>query len=553
MTPGTYGIIRWLTSITRPVHGPLVMSAMLRCLNLSLDLALFGLVGWTTAAAATGHPASGMLWWIMSVAIAKALAYYGEQFTGHYVAFKALELLRGHAFGALWPQAPAVVFRNRSGDLLPTLTRDVDRIEVVYAHTFAPVFSAFVVPTVAVVTAGATLDWAVVVVPAFCVALALFVVPFIGLQRSFDSTARMLELRRALAAHVTDSVFGIDEVVSYGRQKQRTSEQDELGAQICQASLTPTTCRGLRRAFNLALMLVSTASVVWSGIHSALDPMIVAGLAAASLRLFEGPRGIEDAVGYLDHSLGAARRLWELCHSADAVTDGPRELQLDGAPQIEWRDVTYSYPGADPDTPALAGLSATAPAGGRTVFMGRSGSGKSTAAQLLLRFDELNGGDIMINGVSAREFTLDSLRREIILVPQRAQVLDATIAENLRLGAPEATDEQLWSALETAELADEIHAMPMGLATPTGRDGRELSGGQLQRLCLARALLMHPKALVLDEFTANLNPSLEARVRDNLDRSFPNLTIIEITHRLENIGEADRVVEFDRGHTVVCS
>ncbi len=520
---------------------------MLRCVNLGLELVLFGLAGLLVASFASGHPISGLLLWIVVVALAKALAYYAEQFTGHYVAFKALELLRGHAFASLWPKAPAVVLRNRSGDLLPTLTRDVDRIEVVYAHTFAPVVSAFVVPIAALATVGSLAGWDLVTIPAVCVALALLAVPFVGLRRSLHSTAEGLRLRGQLTAHATDSIYGIDEVLSYGHHRSRIEELDELGCRVRDAAMPPLVFKGLRRGANLALTLVAAASIVWTGVSAHLDPLVVAALAAASLRLFEGPRGVEDAVGYLDHSLSAARRLWELCHAPEAVSDGPQELHLEAPPSIEWRDVDYRYPGAMPGNLALSGISVTANAGGWTVFVGASGSGKSTAAQLLLRYDEVTGGDILINGISVRDYTLESLRRAIVLVPQRGQVLDATIAENLRLGAPDATDEDLWHALAIAELADEVRAMPHNLATRTGRDGRELSGGQLQRLCLARALLVKPRVLVLDEFTANLNTDLESRIRDNLEHALPGLTVIEITHRLEHLDSADRVFEFDQG------
>ena len=546
-TPNTLGVIRWLTGITRPVHPPLLVSSVLRCINLGLELVLFGLAGLLVASFASGHPISGLLLWIVVVALAKALAYYAEQFTGHYVAFKALELLRGHAFASLWPKAPAVVLRNRSGDLLPTLTRDVDRIEVVYAHTFAPVVSAFVVPIAALATVGSLAGWDLVTIPAVCVALALLAVPFVGLRRSLHSTAEGLRLRGQLTAHATDSIYGIDEVLSYGHQRSRIEELDELGCRVRDAAMPPLVFKGLRRGANLALTLISATSIVWTGILGHTDPLVVAALAAASLRLFEGPRGVEDAVGYLDHSLSAARRLWELCHAPEAVSDGPQELHLEAPPSIEWRDVDYRYPGAMPGNLALSGVSVTSAAGGWTVFVGASGSGKSTAAQLLLRYDEVTGGDILINGISVRDYTLESLRRAIVLVPQRGQVLDATIAENLRLGAPDATDEDLWHALAIAELADEVRAMPHNLATRTGRDGRELSGGQLQRLCLARALLVKPRVLVLDEFTANLNTDLESRIRDNLEHALPGLTVIEITHRLEHLDSADRVFEFDQG------
>lgn len=549
-TPSTPDLIRWLTSITRPVHPPLLISAMLRCINLGLELVLFGLTGAIVASSASGHPLNGLMPWIIVAAVGKALAYYAEQFTGHYVAFKALELLRGHAFSALWPKAPAVVLRNRSGDLLPALTRDVDRIEVFYAHTFAPMVSAFIVPAVALTAVGAVAGWGLVMIPAVCVAIALLAIPFLGIRSSLRSTAEGLRLRRQLAAHVTDSVYGVDEVISYGRRQYRAAELDVLGREVRDAARPPLVFKGLRRGVNLILMLVSVASIILIGSMGRIDPVVVATLATASLRLFEGPRGVEDAVGYLDHSLSAARRLWELCHAPEAVADGQQQLLLASSPSVEWRDVDYSYPAALPGNQTLSRVSVTAAAGKRTVFVGPSGSGKSTAAHLLLRYDELGGGDILVDGRSVREYTLDSLRRAVVLVPQHGQVLDTTIRENLQLGSPEATDDELWRALAIAELADEVRAMPQGLMTRTGRDGRELSGGQLQRLCLARALLMNPKVLVLDEFTANLNTGLESRIRANLDEAFPGLTIIEITHRLEHLGSAHQVFEFGQGQVV---
>lgn len=543
-------LLRWLTGITRPVHAPLLVSTVFRFLNLGLDLVLFGLAGWAVVAFATGTPMTGVVVGIVAVALTKAAAYYAEQFTGHYVAFKALELLRGHAFATLWPKAPAVVLRNRSGDLLPTLTRDVDRIEVVYAHTFAPVVSAVVVPTVALLVTGFAVGWDIVAIPALCVALALFVVPFVGLRRSLAATARNLRLRGDLAAHVTDSVFGSDEVLSFDLAPQRLREMDELGAAIGRAALPPLAYKGLRRAANVMLTLVTVTSVVVVGLRGGHDPLLVAALAAAALRLFEGPRGVEDAVGYLDHSLSAARRLWLLCHAPETVRDGERDLHPEHSPGVEWRQVSYSYPESNPENPALSEVSFTAAAGKRTVLLGRSGSGKSTAVQLLLRYDDPSLGEILIDGTPVSEYTLDSLRRTVVLVAQRAQVIDSTIADNLRLGAPQATEEELWAALETAELAAEVLAMPQGLATRTGRDGSELSGGQLQRLGLARALLVEPKVLVLDEFTANLDAALETRIRENLERHHPGLTIIEVTHRVEHLGTADQVLEFDRGRLV---
>ncbi|MCZ7630015.1 MAG: hypothetical protein M5U19_13625 [Microthrixaceae bacterium] len=158
--PDLRTLVRWLLGTTRAVHPPLLFSTMCRIVALSLDVALFA-----TAAATVVHLASGgdggvlLFVVLVALALAKAGFFYLEQFSGHYVAFKALELLRTYVFSKLWPKAPAIVAESRSGDLLAGLTRDVDRIEVVYAHTFAPVVSAYVVGPAAVVVAGALLGW----------------------------------------------------------------------------------------------------------------------------------------------------------------------------------------------------------------------------------------------------------------------------------------------------------------------------------------------------------------------------------------------------------
>lgn len=169
---------------------------------------------------------------------------------------------------------------------------------------------------------------------------------------------------------------------------------------------------------------------------------------------------------------------------------------------------------------------------------------ENPAAQLLLRFDDPSAGRVLVNGVDARTIRLDELRSHIALVTQKNQILDATIADNVRLGKPDATDEEVWAALEMAEFAGEVRDMPDGLATRTGQDGTQLSGGQVQRLALARALITKPSVLVLDEFSANLNVELDARIRERLAAELPGVTIIEISHRLAHTEGTDQVVSF---------
>ncbi|NLC98444.1 MAG: ABC transporter ATP-binding protein [Actinomycetales bacterium] len=553
MNPTTPQLVRWLLSITKPVHPPLLVSLVCRIANLILDLVLFGLAaGGVVHLITVGDNVGAIGLALVATALAKAAFYYLEQFTGHYVAFKALELLRTYVYAKLWPKAPAIATHSRSGDVLTSLTRDVDRIEVVYAHTFAPVVSAYIVGPLALIVAGIQVGWDVVWIAGVCLALSLLVVPYVGMKRSLRQTQATLAARRDLGHHVTDSVFGVNEVVGYGREVERLAQADQLGDEVYRLARTPRDFAAFRRGANVALSLIAAPSVVWLGLSNTISLVAIAALAAATIRVFEGPRGIEDSVGYLDHSLAAARRLWDISNAPERVSDGPVELTLESAPAVAFERVSYAYQDADGDLLAdtLWGVSIEVPAGGHAVVVGRSGSGKSTLVQLLQRYDDPRLGTVTLNGRPVSDFTLDSLRRNVVAVSQKNQLLATTLAENLRLGAPDTSEQELWDSLEVAGLADEVRAMPEGLGTHAGQNGSALSGGQVQRLCLARALLMRPRVLILDEFTANLNTELEAQIRTALTALAGQMTIVEITHRLGATANADVVAVMDQGRLV---
>ncbi|MDO5747481.1 MAG: ABC transporter ATP-binding protein [Actinomycetaceae bacterium] len=546
-------IIKWLTGITRPVHAPLLVSAMFRIVTLTLDIALFAVAGGGLVAIIHNDARVWPVFVSLAViAVVKAGAAYFEQFSGHYVAFKALELLRTHIFSHLWPKAPAVMQHSKSGDILASITRDVDRIEVFYAHTFAPIVGAFIVPLVVVPAAASLAGWDMLWMVALCVALSLLVVPALGSRMAFKATRQTLAIRRELTHHVTDSVSGVNEVVGYGLENQRITELDAIETRLRASAVKPRAAMGARRALNIVLMLVSTASVMALGIWYHYDPVSIAAIATGTLRLFEGPRGVEDAVGYLDHSFASARRLWEICHSREAVIDGPEDYAPTSAPTVTWDNVSYDYLKADGSIAGFGvkNVSITVPARSHTVIVGVSGSGKSTIVQLLMRYDNPSSGIITLDGVPVQRYQLDSLRRKMVLVSQKSQLLHTDIRTNVTLGRPDATDQQVWHVLKMAGIESEIQRMPDELHTQVGEQGQHLSGGQIQRLALARALLMEPAVLVLDEFTAHLHTQLEDKIRDNLAAHYSDMTIIEITHRLEAVKTADQVVLMDEGHVV---
>lgn len=447
-----------------------------------------------------------------------------------------------------------MVTHSRSADILASLTRDVDRIEVVYAHTFAPVVAAYVVGPAALLVAGLLVGWEPISVAAVCLAVSLLVVPFFGTRAAMAATATTLARRRDLAHHISDSVFGTDAVIGYGLEAERLAAMDEIGREVAVSARRPRDFNGVRRGANVTMSALAALSVVWLGRGASpeVTPVVLAALAGGALRAFEGARGVEDAVGYLDHSLAAARRLWQIVHTPERVTDGPDELSLVRAPAVGFHGVSYAYPGGASRArgDAVSDVSWEVPAGAHAVLHGRSGSGKSTLVQLLARYDDPRAGRITLDGEPLTRFSLDSLRRNVVVVSQRAQLLDCSLADNLRLGAPEATEEETWEVLRIVGLAAEVASMPEGLRTPVGPNGSALSGGQVQRVCLARALLMRPRVLILDEFTSNLNAGLESEIRSALAAWPEEMTVIEVSHRPDAASHADVVALIDAGRLV---
>jgi len=232
-----------------------------------------------------------------------------------------------------------------------------------------------------------------------------------------------------------------------------------------------------------------------------------------------------------------------------AVTDGPLYPPAPaGGSTIRFEGVSFSYPGAR--RPALSDIQLEVPAGSTIALVGPSGAGKTTIANLLLRFWDPNGGRILIDGVDLHDFQLDHLRARMSLVSQDTYLFNDTLRANVLLARPEAGETAIRRALEQAALADFVASLSEGLDTMVGERGVQLSGGQRQRVAIARAFLKNAPTLILDEATSHLDAVSEAQVREALDALMRNRTTIVIAHRLSTVRDADRLAVLDRGHLV---
>ncbi|WP_277246437.1 ABC transporter ATP-binding protein, partial [Micrococcus terreus] len=223
---------------------------------------------------------------------------------------------------------------------------------------------------------------------------------------------------------------------------------------------------------------------------------------------------------------------------------------------VEFRDVTFAYPGAE--APVLDGVSFTAPAGRTTAIIGSTGSGKTTLVNLIPRLYDATSGQVLVDGVPVTEMDRATLTRAVGLVPQKPYLFSGTVAENLRFGRPEATEDELWAALDTAQATDFVSEritgsgenVKTGLESGISQGGTNVSGGQRQRLCIARALVARPRVYLFDDSFSALDVTTDAKLRAALGEHTQDATVIMVAQRVSSITEADQIIVLDEGKIV---
>lgn len=549
--PSRRELTRWLVGHTRTLLPALGLSAVARVVNQVLAVLLLVTVADALGRTAAGFPVDGwsLAGGLVLVALVKAALRYLEHYAGHWVAFTALARLRELFFARLVPQAPAATQGRAGAELTERATRDIDRVEVFFAHTFAPAVSAVVVPAVVLGWLAAAVDprLALAILPFLA---AVEVVPLLW-GRGTSLSARAVAARRGeIAAELGDDIQGVREVLGFGIERQRLAGLETADRRLGRARSRVGLNQGLRTASLSLLEAVGLIVVVLAGFAQGLDAGQVVIALAVAVGLWAPARGIDDFVAGLDAAFAAAARVREVTEGVPAVSD-PAEPAPEprGHPVALGLDhVSFRYPGSE--AMALDQVSLSFLAGQHSCVAGVSGSGKSTLVGLLLRGWDPTAGSVRLHGTDLRDLRLSQVRGRVGLVPQHPTMLSGTLADNLRLAAPEATDEQVRQALAVADLTDWLEGLPEGLETPVSERGLNFSGGQLQRIALARTLVSRPEVLVLDEALSQLDAATAATVRLRLAEHRAGLTTIEITHRADLIPDATFVVVLDAGRVV---
>jgi ATP-binding cassette, subfamily C, bacterial CydC len=542
-----------LALLVRPWWRGVMLNLMAALLNQGSGIALAVVSALLVAWVATGARADELPPYLAALAgltVAKAAFTWLDMWLAHNVAYGMLAWLRSSAYNALEPLAPAYTLKRRSGDIVSMATADIEAVELFFAHTLVPLMVMILVPT-GLLMGLATVAWplAVVLLPFLVLVASL---PLLGRHRVDPVAAEVRHEQGRVNAHLVDSIQGLRELIAFGRGDARAAEvtagSRRLGVAQQHYARFVGVVGGATETFvalgSFAVLLTGASLVATGAINRYQLPLILVMAFAAFLPVMN----VAVVARNLNQVAAAARRYFEVIDEPVLVLE--RSAIPLGAvpPAMAFDAVTFAYHPDEP--PVLRDLSFDVQPGETVALVGPSGAGKSTCVSLLLRFWDPNQGTIRLGGVDLRDFLLDDLRRHIAIVQQDNYLFNTSIRENIRIGKPDASDDEIEAAARAANIHAFIVGLPDGYDTVVGERGAKLSGGQRQRLALARAFLKNAPILVLDEATSNLDSENERLIKVAVARLMAGRTTLVIAHRLSTIISADRVVMLDRGQVV---
>ena len=560
MTTATAGrpLLR-LLKLARPMRWQLVASVLAGAAATGCGVALLAVSGFLLARASE-HPSilalTVAIVAVRGLAVGRGVFRYLERLTSHDVAFRVLADVRMAIYRRLEGLAPAGLAAFRSGDLLARLISDVDATQDLFIRGVGPPLAA------ALVGAGAVTACLFIFVPAAGVlALGLVtagvVVPALAVAASRRAARVTAPARGELGATLTDLLSGAAELHAFGAQDSGLAAVAAADRQLTSRARRSATAAGLGSGLMAAVSGLAVWGVLVLGVAAVADgtltrvPLAVVTLTA--LAAFEAVTALPAAALQLGEARASARRIGAVLDTPDPVRDpaAPRPLPA-GPMAVRMRGVQVRY---QPDGPlALDGFDLDLEPGRRVALVGPNGAGKSTVAAVLLRFWDPAGGAVTLAGASGdpggaglASYAADDVRTVIGGCPQDPHIFDATVRDNLRLARPGAGDDELAAAAAAARLLPWIQSLPRGWDTRVGSRGAAMSGGERQRLALARALLADPDLLILDEPTAHLDPEAATVLTADLLAATAGRSTLLITHDFEGLEQVDEIIVLDRG------
>jgi len=568
--------VRRVVEFARPYRRDIVVFLVTVVLGAVIGVATPVLAGDVVNAISRGGPDAGRLVVLLALAIAAlavldALLSLAQRWYSARIGEGIILDLRTRVYDHVQRMPLQFFSRTQTGALVSRLNNDVIGAQRAFTSTLSGVVSNIIqlILTAAVMF---TLSWQITVLS--LVLLPIFVIPARRVGRrlaeitreSYDLDAKMnatMTERFGVAGALLVKLFGRPDAEAR-RFAERAERVRDIGIQSAMYS----------RTFFVAMLLVASLAQAltyglggWLAVRGAVSAGTVVTLALLLTRLYGPLTALSNVRVDVMSALVSFDRVFEVLDLTPAIAEKPGAVPVPrGAGRLEFRDVWFRYPAAAEvslasledvaaldrtvSEPVLRGVSFTVEPGQMVALVGPSGAGKSTISMLVSRIYDVTAGEVRVGGVDVRDATLDSLRDAIGVVTQDSHLFHETIAENLRYAKPDATDDELWAALRGAQIEELVRGLPDGLETVVGERGYRFSGGEKQRIAIARLLLKAPPIVILDEATAHLDSESEAAVQRALAVALRGRTALVIAHRLSTIREADQILVLDGGRIV---
>ncbi|MFI7142598.1 ABC transporter ATP-binding protein [Streptomyces massasporeus] len=471
------------------------------------------------------------------------------------VGQRVMHDLRTAVYGRLQRMSLAFFTRTRTGEVQSRIANDIGGMQATVTSTATSLVSN-VTSVVATIVAMIALDWRLTVVSLLLLPVFVWISRRVGNERRKITTQRQKQMA-AMAATVTESlsVSGILLGRTMGRCDSLTKSFSDESEELVDLEVRSNMAGRWRMAVITIVMAALPAVIYWTaGMALQLGgPEVSIGTIVAFVSLQQGL--FRPAVSLLSTgvqiqtSLALFQRIFEYLDLPIDITERPDPVRLDRIKgEVRFENVSFGYD--DKGGPVLDGIDLTVPAGSSLALVGSTGAGKSTLGYLVPRLYDVTGGRVTLDGTDVRDLDFDTLARAVGVVSQETYLFHASVAENLRFAKPDATDEELHQAAKAAQIHDHIAALPDGYDTVVGERGHRFSGGEKQRLAIARTILRDPPVLILDEATSALDTRTEAAVQDAIDALSANRTTLTIAHRLSTVRAADQIVVLDSGRAV---
>ena len=493
------------------------------------------------------------------IAVLRGILHYMEQYCNHFIAFKLLAIIRHKVFAALRKLCPAKLEGRDKGNLISIITTDIELLEVFYAHTISPIAIATLTSIIMVIFIG-RYHWL-----AGLLALAAYLIVGVaipmwngkrGSQKGMEFRINFGELN----SFVLDSLRGLDETIQYGQGEKRREQMSKQSKNLAGMQESLSKMEGSQRSFtNMVILLASfgmLALTIWLYDKGAMGFEGILTCTIAMMGSFGPVVALSSLSNNLNQTLASGERVLSLLEETPLVEEIPGDVETSADQGVNSEEsANHAFAGAEAENVTFAygeevildNYSLKLQPGKITGIHGASGSGKSTLLKLLMRFWDVQGGSMSVDGTDVRKIPTRHLRDMESYVTQETHLFHDSIANNIAIAKPGASREEIMKAAKKASIHDFIMTLPKGYDTEVGELGDTLSGGEKQRIGIARAFLHDAPMILMDEPTSNLDSLNEGIILKSLKESARKKTVVLVSHRVSTMNVADVVYEMENG------